>query len=72
LKNDQEYVVNYGSNENSISLREEPTVTSPVTTNVEATTGRLVQDEPTLVGPRVSKRNKRRPKLKSDEFYCSK
>jgi hypothetical protein len=67
-KHDQEDGVKDGSNEDSISLREEPKVTSLVTTNVEVSTDELVQDEPIHMGPRISKRQKRPPMIKSDDF----
>jgi len=67
-KNDQGDGVHDGSNENGICLREEPTVTLSVTTNMEASTDRLVQDDSILVGPRVSKRHKRPPIIKSDDI----
>jgi hypothetical protein len=67
-KNDQKYGVNDGSNEDSISLREEPKVTSLVTTNVEASIVASVQDEPIHMGPRISKSQKRTPIIQSDDF----
>ena len=39
-----------------------------VTSNMEASTDRLVQDNSILVGPRVSKRHKRPPIIKCDDF----
>jgi hypothetical protein len=41
---------------------------SSVSSNVEASTDELVQDEPIHMGPRISKRQKRPPIIKSDDF----
>jgi hypothetical protein len=70
-KNDQEDGVNDGSNGDDISLREEPKVTSLVTTNMEASTDELVQDELKHMGPRISKRQKKPPIIKSDDVFGS-
>ena len=70
-KNEQEDGINDGANEDSRSLREEPKVTSLVTINVEASTDELVQDGPIHMGPRISKRQKKPPIIKSDYFLWS-
>jgi len=67
-KNEQEDGINDGANEDSSSLREELKVTLLVTTNVEASTDELVQSGPIHMGRRISKRQKKPPVIKSDDF----
>jgi hypothetical protein len=54
--------------EDNISIQEDLKVTSSITTNVEASMEDTVQDEPTHMKPRISKRQKKPPTTKSDNF----
>jgi len=68
-KNVYEVSVSDSSNEDNIILQENPKATPSTTVSVEALTDDAAQDEPIHKGPRTSKKKKKNPMIKSEEFY---
>ena len=56
------------SNEDNVILQEDSKAASSETATVEALTDDAAQGEPIRVGPRTSKRQKKHPTIKSDDF----
>jgi len=67
-KNDNENSVSDSSNEGNIIFQEDPKTTPLTIVNMDAPTDDAAQVEPTYKGPRKSKRQKKRPAIKSDDF----
>ena len=67
-KNKQEISMGDGPNEVDISLQEEHNITSSVLTNVEASSDDTVPDGSIHMRPRISKRQKRPPTTKTDNY----
>jgi len=69
-----EYKVNASdsSNEDNIILQEDPKATPSTTVSVKAVTDDAAQDEPIYKGPRTSKRQKKSPAIKNDDFLMVK
>jgi hypothetical protein len=68
LQNEHEVSVSDSSNEDNIILQEDSKAAPSVTANMEALTADAAQDEPIYKGPRTSKRQKKPPVIKSDDF----
>jgi len=67
-KNEYEVSVNDSSNEDNIILQEDPKATPSTTVRMDALTDDAAQDELICKGPRTSKRQKKPPTIKSDDF----
>ena len=67
-KNEYEVSVSDSSNEGTIILQEDPKATPSTTVSMEALTDDAAQDERIYKGPRTSKRQKKPPTIKSDDF----
>jgi len=73
-KNECEVSVSDSSNEDNIILQEDPKATPLTTVSMEALTDAAAQEELiyTYKGPRTSKRQKKPPTIKSDNFLWQK
>jgi len=67
-KNECEVIVSDSPNEDNIIIQEDPKATPSTTVNMEALTDDATQNEPIYKGPRASKRQKKPPTIKSDDF----
>jgi len=67
-KNECEVSVSDSSNEDNINLQEDPKATPSTTVSVEALTDDAAQEDPIYKGPGTSKRQKKPPTIKSDDF----
>jgi hypothetical protein len=67
-KNEYEVSVSDSSNVDNIILQEDPKATPSTIVSMEALTEDAAQDELIYKGPRTSKRQKKPPTIKSDDF----
>jgi len=67
-KNECEVSVSDSSNKDNIILQGDPKATPSTTVSMEALTDDAAQEEPIYNGPRTSKRQKKPPTIKSDDF----
>jgi hypothetical protein len=67
-KNEHDVSISDNSDEDNTILQEDPKAAPLVTANVEASTDDAAQKEPIHKGPQTSRRQKKPPTTKNDDF----